>query len=145
MRRSLATGHAGGGRRCGTDTPRSAPPRACERTSLTSTPTSQRAQLPVDELQHLGRLLAHEWLTAAGFHIEAHQRLGVRAAQVETPLCELHRQAVREVDGPRRALVVRAHAGEDRAGIARKVPVDLPTRRKEAHALTDERRERLSA
>src|SRR5262249_60869579 len=95
--RWLAAGRGGGPRHCGMDTPRSVPPRACGRTSLTNKPISPRVQLAVDELKHLGRLLTHEWLAAAGFHVEAHQRLGVGAAQGETPLCELHRQAVSEV------------------------------------------------
>src|SRR6185437_10679747 len=46
--------------------------------------------LRIEVPKKLLRLLAHQRLAAARLDIEPHQRLGVRAAQVEAPLPEFH-------------------------------------------------------
>src|SRR5690348_11267855 len=94
------------------------------------------------EPQYLVRLLPHQRLAPECLDVETHQRLGVGAAQVESPLRELHREPVGEVESERAALVLRAHAGQNRLRIGLQVPVDLAADRVEPHALADECRQR---
>src|SRR5579863_1248141 len=84
---------------------------------------------PLDELQHLGGFLAHQRLAPACLDVEAHQRLGIGAAQIEAPLVEFHRQSVRQVDRLGKRLIVRAHPLDDRGGAGCELAIDLPARR----------------
>src|SRR5579862_3919360 len=84
---------------------------------------------PLDALQHLGGFLAHQRLAPACLDVEAHQGLGIGAAEIKSPVTEFHGQPIRRVDRGGARLIVRAHPLDDRGGAGCELAIDLPARR----------------
>src|SRR5690242_17341259 len=89
----------------------------------------------VQKLQDLLRLVLHQGDASARLDVETHQRLGVRASEVEAPLRKLHGQAVREIHSLRRPGVNLSDPLQHSAGFALQMPVDLAAGRKQGRPL----------
>src|SRR5690606_35830791 len=94
-------------------------------------------RLPADLREQLVRLRAHQRRVAAALDVEPEQRLGIRGAQVETPVVELDADAVDVLDPLRTRRVLLLDAPHRRRGVF-DAPVDLAARRKERHPFLDE-------
>src|SRR5580700_1328326 len=106
-----------------------------------SSSTGLRAQMfksssTADQPQQFRGLLLHQRRAAAGFDVQAHQRLGVGTAQIEAPFGKLHRQTVGEIHTQRPTRIDLLSAGDDLARLPLQVRVDFAAGRKQPHAIT---------
>src|SRR5690606_27081263 len=74
-------------------------------------------RLPADLREQLVRLRAHRRRVAAALDVEPEQRLGIRGAQVETPVVELDADAVDVLDPLRTRRVLLLDAPHRRRGV----------------------------
>src|SRR5260370_29416732 len=101
---------------------------------LRSVIRSHRA-LRLQQPQQLVSLVAQEIHRAARLDVEPYQGFGIRAAQIEAPICELEGHAVGSIedDGPRR--IARFEGRDGRLGIG-EPKIELAADRKQAATLS---------